>query len=406
MKRQRGGKPRSGAKRRRRVLVVTGARAEFGLLRPVMDAIRRHPRLELLVACAGAHWLAPARTWREVRDAYGIDARIPMQRAGGGASSRLEDARATARGVDGVARAIARLKPDWVVVLGDRIEAFAAASAASIAGVAVCHIHGGDRAEGIADEAMRHAITKLSHLHCAATTQSAERIVQMGERPQHVHVTGSPAIDGLDKIKPMGDREAAKLGDPRVVVLLHPSGLDAKNEARMADEVMGEARWLYMDRVLVLTPNHDPGREAILRAIRPRANQFHVRDHLPRPQFLALLSRLARKVRLGRTASRGVLLGNSSAGLIEAAALRTPVVNVGPRQDGRERGGNVVDVPYSKDRFWGVSTLEDAIGKARFGLNPPKAHPYGDGRAGPRIAALLAKVDPSAAALLRKHNAY
>src|SRR5579862_2576012 len=97
-------------------------------------------------------------------------------------------------------------------------------SAASVGGFAVCHIHGGDRAEGIADEAMRHAITKLAHLHCASTKLSARRLIAMGERPEHVHITGSPAIDGLDRIKPMSDADARALGDPRVVMLLHPSG--------------------------------------------------------------------------------------------------------------------------------------------------------------------------------------
>ena len=143
-----------------------------------MHAVQRTKRLKLQVVAAGPTFLPPARTIREVEAEFKLAARVPMQSASGGpalraGSSRLADALATARGIDGFARAYARLKPDWVVVLGDRIEAFAAASAASIAGIAVCHIHGGDRAEGIADEAMRHAITKLSHLHCAATKLSA-----------------------------------------------------------------------------------------------------------------------------------------------------------------------------------------------------------------------------------------
>lgn len=438
--------------RRLTVAVVTGTRAEFGLLRPVMHAVRKHRRLNLKVIAAGAHFLPPARTIREVEAEFPIAARVPMQRPA--RSGRAADALATARGLEGFARAYAKLEPDWVVVLGDRIEAFAAASAASIAGIAVCHIHGGDRAEGLADEAVRHAITKLAHLHCAATTLSAERIIRMGEKPEHVHVTGSPAIDGLDKIKPMSDREAARLGDPRVVVLLHPSGPlrsaeirvssrslrtppkrfgmpehgplhipsrmpwlnDERSEARFAtltrmaaaclpdEPPLGACRNLGLTpcggvgpRGLFLHPNHDPGREQILDTWRKHARRsgWPILPHLPRTKFVALLKRMARQ-------RRGFLLGNSSAGLIECAALGVPALNVGPRQAGRERGPNVVDA----DPLDTVAVC-DRIRKAdRLAgrLRPSKL--FGDGRAGPRIADLLADTDPHSPALLRKHNTY
>lgn len=406
---------------KRKVMVVTGSRSEFGLLRPVMDAVKKHKSLTLQVVAAGEHLLAPSRTWREVDAAFSIDARVPMQ--GPKDKGRADHAAACGRGVEGFARVIKRLKPDWVVVLGDRIEAFAAASAASIAGVAVCHIHGGDRAEGIADEAMRHAITKLAHLHCAATKLSAERIVKMGEPKGVVHVTGSPAIDGLNAVKPMKDKDAARLGDPHAVFLLHPSGMSSKDEENQAREVLGELNWCGVP-CLLLAPNHDPGREAI-EALRTRSvthsnlrersdepdparraalpRQFVGVDHLPRQDFIALLKRLATKKWYK---SRGLLVGNSSAGLIEAAALGLVVVNVGSRQDGRERGDNVVDVPYSPEKYWGVGALEDALLHAMFSTRPKRVHPYGDGRAGPRIAALLARTDPHDPSLLRKRIAY
>jgi len=153
---------------RRRVMVVTGSRAEFGLLEPVMHAVRGHAALDLVVVVAGSHLVAPGLTWRDVEAAgFAIVARVPMQAEG--VSGRLADAAAVGRGVSGLARVYETERPEWVVVLGDRIEAFAAAAAASIAGIAVAHLHGGDRAEGIADEALRHAITKLAHLHLAAT---------------------------------------------------------------------------------------------------------------------------------------------------------------------------------------------------------------------------------------------
>jgi UDP-hydrolysing UDP-N-acetyl-D-glucosamine 2-epimerase len=384
------------------VAVVTGTRAEFGLLRPVMDAIKKHKKLKLQVIAAGAHFLPPAKTIREIQAAYPVAARVPMQRPG--KTGRAADAQALGRGVTGFAKAFAKLKPDWVVVLGDRIEAFAAASAASIAGIAVCHIHGGDRAEGIADEAMRHAITKLAHLHCAATKLSAERITKMGEKPEFVHVTGSPAIDGLDKIRPMSDAEARRLGDPECVVLLHPSGLDPSVEHNLALFVSCLAA--HYDRMLLLAPNSDPGREIITKQwiFMRDVNSARLHDHLPRTTFLSLLLRLCMR-------ERGALIGNSSAGLIEAAAIGIPTVNIGPRQCGRERGKTVLTLAEDGIVRWGHAWFERSLafarkqGRARWNNSKP-LHPYGDGRAGPRIAALLAKTNPHSPTLLRKHNSY
>jgi UDP-hydrolysing UDP-N-acetyl-D-glucosamine 2-epimerase len=382
----------------RRVLVVTGSRAEFGLLRPVMNAVKRHKRLRLSVAVAGEHLLRPALTWREVAAEFRIDAKVPMQRAGD--RGRLDHAAACGRGVAGFAAAYRRLKPDWVVVLGDRIEAFSAAAAASVGGIAVCHIHGGDRAEGVADEAMRHAIMKLAHVHCPATEQSAARIRKMGEWAEHVFLTGSPAIDGLKAIKPMSDREAAKYGDPSCVVLLHPSGLDEQSEGRLASGVMMAVAVEWSERsqgVLCLAPNHDPGREVIAHEIGECGLMlgWSAAEHLPRSKWLALLKRLAQR--------GGFVIGNSSAGLIECAAVRVPVVNVGPRQAGRERAGNVVDVSDIGDGM--VDAICKAIARIPR-LRPPAMHPFGNGRAGERIAGVLAKVNPRDPGILRKRNRF
>jgi UDP-hydrolysing UDP-N-acetyl-D-glucosamine 2-epimerase len=410
---------------RRRVLVVTGSRAEFGLLRPVIDGLRARKDVTALLAAGGSHLLAPARTVREVASAYAIDARVPMQRAGH--ATRADDALAVARGVDGFTRAIAKLRPDWVVVLGDRIEAFAAAVAGSIAGVGVCHIHGGDRAEGIADEAMRHAITKLAHLHCCATASSGERVIKLGEPPETVHVTGSPAIDGLSEIQPMSDADAAPFGDPQTVVLLHPSGLPAARERAMVYAMVCAVDEMSAGDVICLAPNADAGgaiiREALehrcalsgrivrytWRADKPAAvaeqkgrdrgdaspRLWTFVEHLPRELFLSLLKRMAASER-----DVGLMIGNSSAGLIEAAALGMRVVNIGPRQDGRERCENVVDCPEAELGILG-SKVDWALSLDREGFG---THPYGDGNAGARIAALLAKTDP--ATWIRKRNTF
>lgn len=374
----------------KRVAVITGSRAEFGLLDPVMRAVRAHPALELRVIVAGAHLLPPAETWREVAAAHGVEATVEMQRPG--EAGRAADAAALGRGVSAFADVFSRLGPDWVVVLGDRVEAFAAASAASVAGFAVAHLHGGDRAEGVADEAMRHAITKLAHLHLPATRASAERLIRMGEREAHVHVVGSPAVDGLARVEPLDDERFGALGRPEAVFLMHPAGLAPEHERAFADAALAA---LAGRRTLCLMPNHDPGRDHVAAAIAAAAERrdWPVEHHLPRAEFVALLKRLA--------SSGGVLAGNSSAGLIEAAALKLPVVDIGPRQAGRERSGNVFHAGEAS-----VEAIRAALDRAAGVDRAAITHPYGDGRAGERTAAALALADPHDPGLLRKRCAY
>lgn len=379
----------------RRVAIVTGTRAEFGLLRPVMRAVGEHPGLELLVIAAGAHLIPPAETFREVKQEFPVADSVPMQRPG--PATRFDDAEATGRGVARFARSFAALRPDWVVVLGDRIEAFAAAAAASIGGIAVAHIHGGDRAEGIADEAMRHAITKLAHLHLAASPQSAERIRRMGECERSIRLVGSPALDDLAQVEPLAETAWAALGAPAAAILMHPIGRHAEEEEAAAWAVIeGLSKALGEHaHILALAPNHDPGRAGIVRAIESAASRGVVQaaDHLPRARFIALLRRLGD--------AGGLLVGNSSAGLIEAAALRVPAVNVGARQAGRERPTNVADAERESPEAV-ASAVRRALELDRSAIT----HSYGDGRAGARIAELLAEVDPRSPGLLRKRCAF
>lgn len=382
-----------GAREPVRVAVVTGSRAEFGLLRPVMQAVANRPDLVLMVIAAGSHMVGSPQTYYEIKSEFNIAEIVPMQESG--TSGREQDVQAVGRGVGRFGRAFSKLNPGWVVVLGDRIEAFAAAAAASIGGFALAHLHGGDRAEGVADEAMRHAITKLAHLHLPATQTSAERIIRMGERPQHVKVVGSPAIDALEEIAPLNDRDYAELGSPRCVLLMHPIGRSAEMEEAAATAVlegmMAEAADAAPGEILALHPNLDPGREGIVRAI--EASGAVSRTHLNRRVFIGLLKRLAR--------NRGVLVGNSSAALIEAAALGVAAVDIGPRQAGRERCGNVVHVESEY-----AEQVREGLARARaLNLNGLE-HPYGDGRCGLRTAEILAGLDPREPGLIRKRNVY
>lgn len=385
---QRARDARPSPDRPRRIAVVTGTRAEFGLLTPVMHAVQDRPDCELLVIAAGAHLVQPALTFREVKAKFHVADSIPMQTAG--RIGRAHDVESLGKGIARFGRSFDRNRPDWVVVLGDRIEAFAAAAAASVGGFAVAHLHGGDRAEGVADEAMRHAITKLAHLHLPATQTSADRIRRMGEPDANIIVVGSPAVDGLAAIEPLDDAAYAELGSPRAVVLFHPIGRTDEIEEHAAHAVLEALEGVP---TLALHPNLDPGRQGVMRALADAPSGVRVHPHLTRDRFVALLKRVA--------ASGGALVGNSSAGLIEAAALACPSVDVGDRQAGRERcDALTAHAPESPDA---VRRAFEAITR-----DPPRQaqHPFGDGRTGPRVARLLAERDPHAAGLLRKHCAY
>lgn len=367
---------------KRTISIVTGNRAEYGLLETVMRAVDEHDELDLEVLVTGTHLLNPARTIDEVAESFDIAGTIRMQEEG--ATGRQADAGALGRGVSGFATRFAAVRPEVVLVLGDRIEAFAAAAAAAVAGIHLAHMHGGDRAEGIADESIRHAITKLAHLHLPATQQSAQRIISMGEEPARVHIVGSPAIDGLADIQPMPDDEYRRLERPEIIFLLHPSGRSVIRETKDARRLLESC--IQFGRTLALHPNHDPNREGILQAV--EASPCPQAAHLRRSRFIGLLRRAK------------VIVGNSSAGLIECAALGLPCVNVGSRQAGREMPGNVIDIPD-----WNWTEIEAAIPRAlRQEPITDSQHPYGDGRCGRRTARLLAEADLESIAVTKRNT--
>ena len=390
----------------RRIAVVTGTRAEWGLLAPVCEAIVSRGDLALEVCAGGAHLLKPPRGLPRHGDpTFGSSThllfqptiewvescghrvhRFEMQREG--ETGRLADAAALGRGVTALAALFAQLAPDVVVVLGDRIEAFAAASAASIGGIRVAHIHGGDRAEGVADEAMRHAITKLAHVHFPASAESAARIARLGEDAARIHLVGSPAVDGIASIGPATDHQHAEVGAPDFVFLLHPVGRDDADEEREAYAVLEALA--ARGRVLALAPNSDPGRDGIARAIEIVAERRRDRvrgfTHIARELFIAHLKH--RSVR--------AIVGNSSAGLIECAALGVRAINIGPRQGGRERADNVRDV--ASGDLSALARELDALSSWR----PSGTHPYLAGGASARIAEILATCDFAAHGLAKR----
>ena len=401
--------------------VVTGTRAEYGLLTSTLRAIHAHPRLELQVVVAGIHLLARfGRTVRHIeRDGWPIVARVRMQ---SGDDSPTDQAEGLARGVAGIARALERARSDRVLVLGDRIEALAGALAAVTTGRLLAHVHGGDVAPGDFDDSLRHAITKLAHLHLAATRDAARRIVRLGEDPHRVHVVGAPGLDELREVMerrtkpPCANtrRERARLlpnrgllGGPRspcapsnrarrsgarshppedagerptALVIYHAWGRPAAVERRTMEHVLTATAERGLRRV-ILFPNTDRGHTGVLEAIARHqrasaAEDVRVERSLARDEYLRALLDAA------------VLIGNSSSGIIEAPFAGTPSVNVGGRQAGRLGGGPSI-VHVGED----LSAIRRGLARAlRLRPRAGGRTPYGDGRAGRRIARLLASL--------------
>jgi GDP/UDP-N,N'-diacetylbacillosamine 2-epimerase (hydrolysing) len=359
----------------RRVAVVTGTRAEYGLLQPVMGAIAGRRGLHLDVIAVGMHLLPKfGRTVRAIeRDGWPIAARVTMQ---AGDDTLGDAARGLGRGVTGVADALDRLGSDIVVVLGDRIEALAGALAAATSGRVLAHIHGGDVAPGEFDDSIRHAITKLAHVHLAATRSAARRIVRLGERCAHVHVVGAPGLDRLRALRADADVPRRQRG--QALMIYHAWGRNADVERKAAAAILAACRAAKL-HVTAVYPNSDGGHAGVIAAL-DAAKSAWPRD------ALRVVRNLDRDAYLRALIGAEVLVGNSSSGLIEAPFAGTPTVNVGGRQAGREPGGrSIVHVGESR-----VAIRRGIEAARRMRPRAGGRTVYGDGRAGERIADILA----------------
>ena len=361
----------------RRVAVITGTRADYGLFRSTMAAIQAHRRLRLQVVVTGMHLLRKFghTVDRIVRDGWRVDARVKMQ---AGDDGPLDQAACLSRGISGIARFLEQAKTDIVLVLGDRIEALAGALAAVTTGRIVAQIHAGDVAPGDFDDSLRHAISKLAHVHLTATRAAVRRVIRMGESAQRVHFVGAPGLDRLRQL--LNDRNAPKKRGDHALIVQHSCGRPAAYERRVMVALLRAVVAAGLRRTIVY-PNSDRGHSGIVDAIgahlrRTRNGSVRVVRSLDHDSYLRMLI------------SADVLVGNSSSGIIEAATAGTPAVNIGTRQEGREKSGrSVVDA----DEI--VPSICNALGKAlckrpiRGGRTV-----YGDGRAGPRIAEIVAAV--------------
>ena len=369
----------------RRVGVVTVSRSDYGHLRPVLEGIRSAPDLELVLFVAGMH-LSPdfGLTVREIEaDGVPIAERIDMLEGG---DTPEAVAASTGRGVAGFAHALARQRPALLVVLGDRFEMLAAAVAALPFVLPVAHIHGGEVSEGAMDNQIRHAITKLAHLHFASAEPHARAIARMGEEPWRIHTVGAPGLDRLAGLAALSRETLAReLGlpaaGPWVLVTFHPVTLEYRDTTAHIEELLAALE--KTDGTLVLTyPNADTSGRQIIE----RLEDFAARH----PRRCRLARNLGERLYLSLLRHADLMIGNSSSGLIEAPSFGLPVVNVGARQRGRLQGANVIDVEPSREDI--LRGIEGAQVPAFRAIARAAANPYGDGRAAPRIVEVLRTV--------------
>jgi UDP-hydrolysing UDP-N-acetyl-D-glucosamine 2-epimerase len=378
----------------RKIAAVTVGRSDYGLSRPILRRLDADPAIALQLLVSGAHFdAASGNTFTEIEaDGFKITERLPLANPG----VRPESVAASmGAAVTAFAQAYAKHQPDLLLVIGDRFEMHAAALAALPMRVPVAHVHGGELTFGAIDDALRHSITKLSHLHFAATEEYAARIRQMGEEPWRITVSGAPGLDNLGDIAlaPLADfaaRHDLLLTQPPVLVTFHPVTLEHDRTEWHITELL--AALAEIDAPLVFTlPNVDTGHQSIIRALREfvahRANAFLVANLGTRDYFSAMSWSLA-------------MVGNSSSGIIEAASFRLPVVNIGQRQAGRTRAANVIDCEH--DRASIAAAVRRAVDSSFRATLAGLKNPYGDGHAAERIVPHLRDVELGPALLTKR----
>jgi len=366
----------------RKICVVTGTRAEFGLLRWLMQEIQSEPGLELQVVATGMH-LSPefGLTYREVEQAgFAIDAKVEMLLSADTASAVTKS---MGLGLIGFADAYARLTPDLIVVLGDRFEILAAASAALIAGIPVAHLHGGETTEGAFDEAIRHSITKMSHLHFVAAEDYRRRVIQLGEQPERVFLVGGLGIDAIKRITLL-DREALeasldfKLGHKNLLITFHPVTLEGASSQQQMAELLTALGELTDTNLIFTMPNADTGgRElaAMVDAFVSSHGNARVYASLGQLRYLSCMQYVD-----------GVV-GNSSSGLAEAPSMGVGTINIGDRQKGRLSASSVIDcAPTASGIREALVKLYDPAFRAALGQT---VNPYGNGGASKKIVEAL-----------------
>lgn len=367
--------------KKKKIVVVTGTRAEYGALKPLLQQIKENPKFQLYLIVAGMHLSKKfGYSVKEIiHDGFKISGKVVMVPSG---NTGYHMAIGLSEGIKQFSELFKKIKPDFNIIIGDRDEAFAAAIAAMHVNIINVHIHGGDTSKGGIDEYMRHAITKISNIHFAPTPKSAQRIVKLGEDKKYVFVTGSPAIDGIAKKYQPENKILRKYGlkNGYALVVQHPVTTQTKDSAKQITVTLNALVKLGKEAIII-GPNSDAGHNEILRTINQyvkRYKFFKFYTNLPREEYLSLLKYC------------DFIIGNSSSGIIDTPSFKKPAINIGIRQFGRQSANNVINVEHN------VNSILKGINYAytsRFRQILQKCKsPYGNGKASKRMLRILSNI--------------
>lgn len=369
---------------KRKICVVTGTRAEYGLLRWVIDGILNSCSLELQLIATGMH-LSPefGLTVQEIEaDGYHINRKVEMLLS---SDTPVGVTKSMGLGMIGFADALNDLQPDLLLLLGDRFEAFVAASSALVAQVPVAHLHGGETTEGAIDEAMRHSITKMSHLHFVATEEYANRVIQLGEDPQKVFQVGGLGVDSIRRVQLLGRAELEsaidfQLKSKNFLITFHPVTLEKNTSSQQIDELLSVLSSFKEIGLIFTMPNADTDgrivREKITNFCQLHANAKAF-ESLGQLRYLSCVNQV------------DAVIGNSSSGLAEVPSFKKATINIGDRQKGRLKAASIIDCEPSGSSI--RSAIELLFSDSFQELLLEVKNPYGEGGASLEIVSTLEK---------------
>lgn len=368
---------------KRKICVVTGTRAEYGLLRWLIDGIAKSPVLELQLIATGMH-LSPefGLTVQEIEaDAHRIDRRVEMLLS---SDTPVSITKSMGLGMIGFADALAELQPDLLLVLGDRFEIFAAASAALIARIPIAHIHGGELTEGAFDDAIRHSITKMAYFHFVAAEEYRQRVIQLGEHPDRVFVVGGLGVDAIKRLKLLTRNELEesldfKLGPRNLLITFHPVTLEHNTSAHQMRELLAALDELVDTHLIFTMPNADTDGRVLIQMIKDFCS---TRDHAKAFTSLGQLRYFS------CIQSVDGVVGNSSSGILEVPSFNKGTVNIGDRQKGRLQASSIINCEPRKDDI--LSSINLIIKNS---LVQDVTYPHGRGGGSSDILRILEKAD-------------
>ncbi|PWE22112.1 UDP-N-acetylglucosamine 2-epimerase (hydrolyzing) [Aliarcobacter skirrowii] len=371
---------------KRKVCVVTGTRAEYGLLYWLLKEIEADKDLELQLIVTGMH-LSPefGLTYKEIEKEFSVNKKIEMLLS---SDTSVGISKSMGLAQISFAESYDELKPDIVVVLGDRYEIFSATSAAMIARIPIAHIHGGEKTEGAFDESIRHSITKMSHLHFTATEEYKNRVIQLGEHPSRVFNVGGMGIENIKKIELLNKKEFEKsiefkLNSKNILVTFHPVTLENSTAKEQFKELLDAIDELEDTNIIFTKANSDTDGRVINKMI----DEYVIKNFQKSVQFTSL----GQLRYLSALQYVDAVVGNSSSGLAEAPSFRIGTINIGDRQKGRIKASSVIDCEPNKDSI--LNSFEKLYSKEFQETLKTTINPYGDGCASKKIVEILKNVD-------------